>query len=216
LSKRLLIYFSSPALFTFLFFSLARPSGGPEAPAVGARPKLILILIIDQFRYDYLVRFRSQFVKGGFRLLLSGASFTDCRYDYASTVTASGHATLLTGAYPNLHGIIGNEWYDRALHRRVTSVEDPNTRAVGAEGTGASPWNLVGDTLGDELRLASRFESRVVSISLKDRSAILPGGHTPNAAYWLDSKAGHFISSTYYMPALPSWVAAFNAQAPTR
>jgi predicted AlkP superfamily pyrophosphatase or phosphodiesterase len=216
LSKRLLIYFSSLVLFTLLFVSLARPSGGPEAPAVGARPKLILILIIDQFRYDYLVRFRSQFVKGGFSLLLSGANFTDCRYDYASTVTASGHATLLTGAYPNLHGIIGNEWYDRALHRRITSVEDPNTRAVGAEGPGASPWNLVGDTLGDELRLASGFESRVFSISLKDRSAVLPGGHTANAAYWYDSKAGHFISSTYYMPDLPSWVAAFNAQIPAK
>jgi len=178
------------------------------------RPKLILILVIDQFRYDYLVRFRQQFVEGGFNLLLNGgANFADCRYDYAFTVTGPGHASLLTGAYPNVHGIIGNEWYDPSLHRIFYCVEDPTTKLVSeidraSETPGVSPHNLLGSTLGDELRAATDFRSKVVSISLKDRAAILMGGHSASAAYWGGS--GSFATSTYYMPTLPAWVAQFN------
>jgi len=186
------------------------------------RPKLVLILVIDQFRYDYLVRFRQQFVAGGFNLLLTGgACFADCRYDYATTATGPGHATLLTGTYPNVHGIIGNEWYDRSLRRTVNCVEDPSTKLVsGSEGAGEapgfSPHYLIGSTLGDELRAATDFRSKVVAIALKDRAAILPGGHSPSAAYWYDSHTGGFVTSTYYLPALPAWVAMFNQKSPAK
>ena len=180
------------------------------------RPKLVLIIVIDQFHYDYLVRFRPQFVPGGLNLLLTGgADFPDCRYDYATTATGPGHATLFTGTYANVHGIIGNDWYDPALHRLVYCVEDATTKLVDAVGgpnakAGFSPVNLIGSTLGDELRAATDFRSKVVTISLKDRSAVLMGGHSPSAAYWYDGASGHFVTSTYYMPALPAWVTEFN------
>ncbi len=181
------------------------------------RPKLVLVLVIDQFRYDYLVRFRPYFVAGGFNLLLGGANFVDCRYDYATTATCPGHATLFTGAYPNIHGIIANDWYDKRRYRRVYCVEDPDTQLVGGSiGPGYSPRKLMGDTLGDELRLASDFQSKVIAISLKDRAAAIPGGHTANAAYWYDAPTGHFVTSTYYMPALPHWVTAFDAAPPAK
>lgn len=203
------------------FFLLCRAMAGSPSD-LPHRPKLLLILVIDQFRYDYLVRFRQQFVAGGFNLLLtSGASFADCRYDYATTSTGPGHATLLTGTYPNGHGIIGNEWYDRSLRRTVNCVEDPTTKVVSgpdasAQAPGFSPHYLIGSTLGDELRAATDFKSKVVAIAMKDRAAILPGGHSPSAAYWYDSHTGRFISSTYYMPALPPWVVKFNQNSPVK
>ena len=180
-------------------------------------PKLLLILVIDQFRYDYLERFRPYFVGRGFNLLLGGANFVDCRYDYATTVTCAGHATLLTGAYPNIHGIIANEWFDNRSYRKVYCAEDSGTTLVGGPvGPGMSPRKLMGSTLGDELRLATGFQSKVVAISLKDRASIMPGGHTANAAYWYDAASGHFVTSTYYMQALPSWVAASNQSLPAK
>lgn len=196
-------------------------SGFTEDPAPPQKPKLVIIIIIDQFRNDYLDRFRPYFVGRGFNLLLGGARFTACRYDYAVTVTGPGHATLLTGTYPNHHGIIENEWFDRSLRRPINCVEDPDTKLVDSasgptEQRGASPRNLLDNTLGDEMRIASRFQSKVVAVSLKDRGAILPGGHSANAAYWYQAATGRFVSSTYYMKALPSWVAEFNAQSPTR
>jgi hypothetical protein len=186
------------------------------------RPKLVLIIVIDQFRYDYLVRFRPHFVAGGFNLLLTGgADFADCRYAYATTATGPGHATLFTGTYSNVHGIIGNDWYDRSLHRPVYCVEDQTTKVLNEPGqaggkAGFSPVNLIGSTLGDELRAATDFRSKVVTIALKDRSAVLMGGHSPSAAYWYDAGSGHFVTSTYYMPAMPSWVVAFNQNSPVK
>jgi len=203
------------AVLMVLFqFPGAMAAAAPDYPR---RPKLIVILVIDQFRYDYLVRFRQQFVEGGFNLLLTGgANFADCRYGYAATVTGPGHATLLTGAYSSLHGIIGNEWYDRSLRRPVYCVEDPSTKLVSepdraGTATGSSPHYLIGSTLGDELRAATNFRSKVVAISLKDRAAVLMGGHSPSAVYWYDAGSGRYVTSTYYMPALPPWVAQFNA-----
>jgi predicted AlkP superfamily pyrophosphatase or phosphodiesterase len=181
---------------------------------------LVLILVIDQFRYDYLMRFRPYFVKGGFnRLLDGGAVFSDCRYDYATTMTGPGHATLLTGAYPNAHGIIGNDWYDRNSKREVYCVEDLHTRTVAdsqksSPSPGFSPANLTASTLGDELRMATDFRAKAVSISLKDRAAVLMGGHTASAAYWYEEGSGRFVSSTYYMPTLPVWANDFNQKSP--
>ena len=196
-----------------------RPAASPSFPD---RPKLVLVLVIDQFRYDYLMRFRPFFGKGGFnRLLEGGAVFTDCRYDYATTMTGPGHATLLTGTYPNLHGIIENSWYDRDQKREIYCVEDLHTRTVASRERSSpspafSPRNLTASTLGDELRLATDFRAKVVSISLKDRAAVLMGGHTPSAAYWYDVGSGRFVTSTYYMPTLPAWVDEFNQQVPTK
>ncbi len=216
--KKLLLSFLLCILVLVGWSSPGSPLATPNFPN---RPKLVVVLVIDQFRYDYLMRFRPYFGKGGFNRLLDGAVFTDCRYDYATTITGPGHASLLTGTYPNLHGIIENQWYDRAQHREVYCVEDASTRIVeslqGASDTpGFSPRNLIGSTLGDELRLATDFRSKVISISLKDRAAILMGGHDPSGAYWYNEAMGGFVTSTYYAAALPAWADEFNQQQPSK
>jgi predicted AlkP superfamily pyrophosphatase or phosphodiesterase len=194
------------------------------ASAYNARPKLVVVIVIDQFRADYLERYHDQFGDGGFKLFLDrGAYFTDCNYDYANTRTAPGHATLLTGSYTSGHGIVANEWWDPQKKKEVTSVEDDTTKLVGMErdaraaqaepgrGTqGASPHNLMSDTLGDELKLATGGKARVFAVSLKDRAAVLPAGFSGDGAYWIDPKSGDWITSTYYRPDLPDWVRNFN------
>jgi Type I phosphodiesterase / nucleotide pyrophosphatase len=183
------------------------------ASAYNAHPKLVVVIIIDQFRGDYLERYHDQFGEGGFRLFLDhGANFTDCNFDYANTRTAPGHATLFTGAYSNRHGIVANEWWDPKKKHMVSAVEDDDTKLVGAGGekSGASPHNLLADTLGDELKLATQGQARVFSLSLKDRAAVLPGGFAADAAYWIDPKSGAWITSTYYRPELPPWAQEFN------
>jgi predicted AlkP superfamily pyrophosphatase or phosphodiesterase len=181
--------------------------------AYNARPKLIVVIVIDQFRGDYLERYRDQFGEGGFRLFLDhGAYFTDCNYDYANTHTAPGHATLFTAAYSSGHGIIANEWWDPEKKRMVSSVQDDGTKVVGisSNAPGGSPRNLMASTIGDELKLATQGKAHVYGISLKDRAAILPAGFAADGAYWIDAKTGLWITSTYYRTELPSWVAAFN------
>ncbi len=188
-------------------------AGCALASAYNAHPKLVVVIVIDQFRGDYLERYRDQFGDGGFRLFLDhGAYFTDCNYDYANTRTAPGHATLFTGTYSNGHGIISNEWWDPQKKREVTAVQDDGTRMVGvpSNGPGASPHNLLSDTLGDELKLATQGKSRVFAISLKDRAAILPGGFAADGAYWVDPNTAAWITSTYYRSELPDWVQKFN------
>jgi Type I phosphodiesterase / nucleotide pyrophosphatase len=187
------------------------PSG--LASAYNARPKLVVIIVIDQFRGDYLERDRDQFGEGGFRVFLDrGAYFTDCNYDYANARTAPGHATLFTGAYAGGHGILANEWWDPRKKKLVTSVEDGTAKLVGVTSTspGVSPHNLLSDTLGDELKLATGGKARVFAISLKDRAAVLPAGFSGDGAYWIDAKSGAWITSTYYRPDLPQWVRNFN------
>src|SRR6266566_3993488 len=159
------------------------------ASAYNARPKLIVIVVIDQFRGDYLERYRDQWGEGGFRLLLErGADFTDCNYNYANTRTAPGHSTLLTGACSNGHGIMANEWWDPQKKKMVTSVEDDGTKLVGiaSSGPGASPHNLLADTLGDELKLATQGKARVFAVALKDRAAIFSAGFSGDGVYWMD------------------------------
>jgi arylsulfatase A-like enzyme len=202
--------FRSPLLGLLLCLSL---TGAGSGSAYNARPKLIVIVVIDQFRGDYLERYRDRWGEGGFRLLLErGADFTDCNYNYANTRTAPGHSTLLTGAYSNGHGIMSNQWWDPQKKRMVTSVEDDATKLVGITSSeaGASPHNLLADTLGDELKLATQGKARVFGIALKDRAAILTGGFAANGAYWVDHKTGTWITSTYYRSELPKWVQDFN------
>ena len=187
------------------------------ASAYNARPKLVVVIVVDQFRADYLERYRDQFGDAGFRLLLDhGAYFTDCNYNYANTRTAPGHATLFTGAYSDGHGIAANEWWDAKKKQMITSVEDDNTKLVGAEGAdkdkvGSSPHNLLADTIGDELKMATQGKSRVFAVSLKDRASILPGGFSANAAYWIEPKSGTWVTSTYYRDSLPKWAQDFNS-----
>jgi predicted AlkP superfamily pyrophosphatase or phosphodiesterase len=198
--------------------SAAAPDAIPPS-AYNARPKLAIILVIDQFRADYLERYRADFKGRGFNLFLNqGAYFPDCYYDYVNTKTAPGHSTIGTGAYSDGHGIANNDWWDlsRNTKRPVTSVEDERYSLVGvpADGKatpGASPRNLRASTVGDELRLATAGQAKLFGISLKDRASILPSGATANGAYWLDTPSGNFITSTYYMGQLPAWAAAFNA-----
>jgi len=203
-----------------------------SAQAYVAKPKLIVIVVIDQFRGDYLNRHQADFKGRGFNLFMKqGAWFTDCYYDYANTKTAPGHSTIGTGAYSDGHGIDSNEWWDQARSDddQVSSVQDERYQLVdlpptsipanqsGAPATaakwvvGSSPLNLRATTLGDELRLATQGRSRVFAVSLKDRASILPSGQAANAAYWIDQSSGHFTTSTYYMEHLPEWATAFNS-----
>jgi predicted AlkP superfamily pyrophosphatase or phosphodiesterase len=182
--------------------------------AAPIRPKLVLAIVIDQFRYDYLTRFRSEYHAGLERLLTRGAVFTNARYEHFPTVTAVGHSTFLSGATPSLSGIIANEWYDREEGKSVTSVSDSATKLLGGTGAGSSPHRMLVDTVGDELKMADETKSKVIGISLKDRAAILPAGHMANGAFWFDAKSGNFVSSTYYFADLPAWVQDFNNTRP--
>jgi len=207
-------YFRSTTFVTLILFGILGFASISFASAYNAHPKLIVVIVIDQFRGDYLDRYHDQFGEGGFRLLLDhGANFTGCNYDYANTRTAPGHATLFSGAYTNGHGIAANEWWDARKNRMVTAVEDDDTKLVGiADGkAGASPHNLLADTLGDELKLATQGKARIFGVSLKDRAAILPGGFSADGAYWIDPKSGTWVTSTYYRLDLPKWAQDFNA-----
>ena len=186
------------------------------------KPKLVVIVVIDQFRADYLTRFRADYKGGLDRMLREGANYANARYEHAPTVTAVGHSVISTGAMPAVSGIIGNAWIDRGdNNKRVTSVCDLDFKVVGGETPApgprcvdqdpSSPRRLLVTTIGDELR--NRDEnSRVIGISLKGRSAILPSGHRATGAYWFDDSNGNFISSTYYFDDLPQWVKDFNSQ----
>jgi predicted AlkP superfamily pyrophosphatase or phosphodiesterase len=193
---------------------LAVGTPGSFASAYNGHPKLIVVIVIDQFRADYLERYRDQFGDSGFRTFLDrGAYFANCQYDYANTRTAPGHATLLTGAYTSGHGILANEWWDPQKKKMVTSVEDDSTHIVGGPGSavGASPHNLLASTLGDQIKLATLGQARVFGIALKDRAAILPAGHAADGAFWIDHNSGGWITSSFYGDSLPKWVADFNA-----
>ena len=182
----------------------------PAAP-----PKLVLAIVIDQFRYDYLLRFRADYHSGLARLLDKGAVFTDAHYLHAATVTAVGHSTFLTGATPSISGIIGNEWYDRGTGQTVTSVSDPTTKLVGGniDHAGSSPRRLLVSTVGDELKI-QHGESKVIGISIKDRSAILPAGHMGDGAYWYDDHSNAWVTSSYYRNELPDWARKLNQEQP--
>ena len=191
------------------------------ADAYDAQPKLVVVLVFDQFRGDYLDRYRADFkAKNGFNLFLKqGAHFTDCYYDYANLVTAAGHSTIGTGAYTDGHQIPLNEWYEPGPDgklRQVSSVADDRYKLVGAPAgtkdlTGASAHREMATTLGDELVLATGGRARVYGVSMKDRAAILTSGHATKGAFWIDHDTGTWLTSTYWMTLLPGWAAEFNA-----
>lgn len=184
--------------------------------SVSEKPKLIVGIIVDQMRFDQLYKYESRYGDEGFRRLLSeGFNFKNTNVNYVPSETAPGHASIYSGTTPAYHGIIGNSWYDRELGQYIGNVDDGNEKLIGSkleDGYGASPKNLTASTISDELRLGSNFKSKVISVSLKDRGAILPGGTSANAAYWYDWEysPGYFVSSSHYMKKLPKWVASFN------
>jgi predicted AlkP superfamily pyrophosphatase or phosphodiesterase len=193
-----------------LFAQTAPP---PKAPAKApARPKLVLVVVADQFRADYLLRFRSLYTAGFKRMMDRGAWFTNAFYDHMPTVTAVGHSIILSGAMPAATGIVGNEWWDRATNKQVSSVSDSSVETLGTPGrAAASPHRLLASTIGDELKMSGRAPVKVIGISYKDRAAILPAGRMADAAYWFDDTNGRFVSSTWYMKSLPAWVESFNS-----
>ena len=188
-----------------------------RAPAETSDIKLVLLIAVDQFRYDFLTRFRSDYTEGLKRLLTDGAVFTNANLEHYPTVTAVGHATMLSGAIPAVSGIIGNDWFDRETGTSVQSITDNTVQPIGAPTAPlASPRRLLVTTVSDELKMASRFPKgspeapRAIGISLKDRSAILAVGRGADAAYWWDTRSGSFVTSTYYLKEAPEWLRAFN------
>ena len=202
---------------TYLFLLLTLPIFAQKnKKAVAAtKPKLVLGIMVDQMRYDYLYRYYDKYSEGGFkRLMNKGFNCRNNHYHYASTITGPGHAAVYTGSVPAINGIIGNDWYDPLANRTVYVAEDTTVTAVGTSIAGTegkrSPVNMKVTTITDQLRLATQFNSKVIGIAAKDRGGILPAGHSANAAYWFDGKSGNWISSTYYMKELPQWMKDFN------
>lgn len=178
-------------------------------------PKLVVGIVVDQMRPDYLTRFYSRFGEDGFkRLMTKGFRCDNTFIPYTPTYTACGHSCVYTGSVPALHGIVGNNWYDKEKKKQVYCTDDDTAQTVGGNSVAGkmSPRNLWATTVTDELRLSTNFRSKAIGIALKDRGAILPAGHTANAAYWFDNATGGWISSTHYLKALPDWVNALNAK----
>lgn len=179
------------------------------------KPKLVVGLVVDQMRWDFLYRYSNRYGTDGFkRLLKEGFNCENTFIPYTPTYTAAGHACVYTGSVPALNGIMGNNWYSKELGRTVYCTEDFSVHSVGSTSAAGqmSPRNMYSNTITDEVRMAQNFRNKTIAISLKDRGAILPGGHTANGAYWFDNASAGFISSTFYMQELPAWARAFNSR----
>lgn len=180
------------------------------------RPKLVVGIVVDQMRQEYLYRFGNKFSQGGFKRLMSeGFSLTNAHYNYVPTYTGPGHASIYTGTTPAVHGIIGNEWWDKVTKTRVNCVSDNSQTSVGGwEGSGKiSPYRMLSTTITDELKLFTQGRGKVIGVSIKDRGAVLPAGHMADGAFWFESRSGNFVSSSFYSypdNALPTWVQSFN------
>ena len=179
------------------------------------KPKLVIGIVIDQMRYDYLTRFADRYGKDGFnRILKNGFSLENAHYNMIPTYTAVGHASIYAGTSPSNHGIISNNWYDKVLKKSIYCVDDANYKTIGNHGIEGkkSPLRLYTTTIADQLQLAQNMQGKTIGIAIKDRSAILPVGHTANAAYWYDAgNKNQWITSSFYMEELPDWVKAFNS-----
>ena len=195
---------------TILLFSNCKFSETPVK-----KPKLVIGIVIDQMRYDYLTRFADRYSKDGFnRILKNGFSLENAHYNFIPTYTAVGHASIYAGTSPNNHGIISNNWYDKVLKKSIYCVDDANYKTIGNDGIVGqkSPHRLYTTTVADQLQLAQNMQGKTIGIAIKDRSAILPVGHTANAAYWYDAgNKNQWITSSFYMEELPDWVKEFNS-----
>lgn len=207
MNSRMMKYISAAFLISFLLMTNVFAQPKPKAP------KLIVNIVVDQMRQDYLYRFWDLYGEDGFKKLVNnGYDFSNCHFSYFPTYTAAGHANISTGATPSVHGIVGNDWYENIDGSKMYCVSDSSVRGVGTSTSVGqmSPKNLKATTFGDELKFATNYHSKVFGISIKDRGAILSAGHLADAAYWLDLKEGNFVSSTYYLNELPKWVSDFN------
>lgn len=204
-------------IFFLTFVVLYGCSYSPESKKQkfsSKKPKLVVGIVVDQMRYDYLTRFADKYGEDGFkRILKGGFSLENAHYNYIPTYTAVGHTSIYTGTTPENHGIIGNHWYDKFAKKGIYCVDDAKYTTVGSQNGGKkSPYRMQTTTITDQLRLAQNMQGKTISVAIKDRSAVLPGGHTANGAYWFQGKKeGKWITSTFYMDALPTWVNDFNA-----
>ena len=205
MKKAIFYFFTSILLFSNCKFS----------ETTIKKPKLVIGIVIDQMRYDYLTRFADRYGKDGFnRILKNGFSLENAHYNFTPTYTAVGHASIYAGTSPSNHGIISNNWYDKVLKKSIYCVDDANYKTIGNHGIEGkkSPLRLYTTTIADQLQLAQNMQGKTIGIAIKDRSAILPVGHTANAAYWYDAgNKNQWITSSFYMEELPDWVKAFNS-----
>ena len=181
----------------------------------GNTTKLVVGIVVDQMRNDYIYRYWNRFGNGGFkRLVNEGYYFKNTHYNYIPTYTGPGHSSIYTGATPKSHGIIANDWYSKANSKMQYCVEDSSVKSVGCNNKSGkmSPKKQLSSTIGDELKMSSNNQSKVFAVALKDRSAVLPAGHAANAAYWFDDETGNFISSSWYQNELPQWLQKFNTE----
>ncbi|MFT4024624.1 MAG: alkaline phosphatase family protein [Flavihumibacter sp.] len=203
-------------LATFICALFVITAWSQSKPSPSARPKLVVGMVVDQMRWDYLYRYADRYkANGGFKRLTSqGFSNENCFIPYTPTYTACGHTCIYTGSVPAVHGITGNNWIDRVKNKSVYCTEDGSAETVGSTSAAGrmSPANMLTSTITDELRISSNYRSKVIGIALKDRGAILPAGHAANAAYWFDNKTGNWISSTFYMKSLPAWLTQYNEE----
>jgi predicted AlkP superfamily pyrophosphatase or phosphodiesterase len=203
-------------IFIFSSFVLIAQNKKPVTnTGKNTKPKLIVGIVVDQMRNDYISRYWNKFGNDGFKkLVLNGYYYKNAHYNYVPTYTGPGHASIYTGTTPANNGIIANEYFDRETNSETYCVSDPTKNSVGSQSAAGkmSPRKLLSTTLGDELKLHTVQKSKVIGIALKDRGAILPAGHSANAAYWFDGSNGCWISSDYYMKELPAWVKEFNSK----
>jgi len=199
-------FFSFFAVILFTNFSIGQSGSN--------NPKLVVGIVVDQMRYDYLTRFENRFGEGGFKRMMSeGFNCKNNHFNYVPTYTGPGHASIYTGTTPKYHGVISNNWYDKEEKKTVYCAGDDSVTSVGTEGAEGqmSPHRMKTTSFADENRLFTQMRGKSIGISLKDRGAILPAGHSANAAYWFQGKLeGHFITSTHYMTELPNWVKKYN------
>ena len=217
LKKTTLMKFPSPFACLILAHVLIFSHEGrsQEADPNQDSPKLVVGIMVDQMRADFIHKYWSKFGENGFkRLVNEGFTFTNHHFDYMPTATGPGHASVYAGTTPAVHGVMGNSWYVRELDKSINVIEVPGHQGLGSElGAEAdkAPSNMLTTTVGDELRLHTNLRSKVIGISRKDRGAILPAGHT-GAAFWYEGGSGNFVSSSYYGDELPAWVQEFNAR----
>lgn len=211
MSKKITVVFLATFTLFGLIFFIAKNKQQNDQELMN--PKLVVGIVVDQMRADYLYRFSSNYTERGFkRLLREGLNFRNVKYNYIPTKTGPGHASIFTGTTPSVHGVVSNEWHIEESQKEVNCVEDPSVRGVGGkhkDQPSYSPKNLLATTVSDELKLVDP-QSKTIGISFKNRGAILPVGHTADYAFWYDKTSGQFVSSTYYVDVLPQWLAAFN------
>ena len=203
-------------VFSITAFAQNTASSTATQSSTVKRPKLVVGIVVDQMRWDYLYRYTNRYAENGGikRLLNQGFSCENTMIPFTPTVTACGHASIYTGSVPAINGISGNDWWDYNQNKFVYCTEDTVVQTVGSNTAlgQMSPKNLLATTIGDELKLATNFRSKVIGIAIKDRGAILPAGHSADAAYWFDNKTGDWITSSYYVNDLPGWAKDVNAK----